>query len=69
MALGTTRIAEKSIGTRTIMNTDFGRIAFVERHAFGGKPYWTVAVVCNGISDYSETFKTKRAAMEAYEAL
>jgi hypothetical protein len=29
----------------------------------------TVAVVCNGIADYSETFKTRRAAMAAYAAL
>lgn len=69
MAFGTTRIAEKSLGTRTVLNTEFGRIAYVERCAFGGAPYWNVAVVCNGIADYSETFKTRRDAIEAYEAL
>lgn len=67
--LGSQRIAEKSLGTRTVMNTDFGRIAYVERCAFGGAPYWVVGIVCNGINDYSETFKTKHEAFEEYEAL
>ncbi len=69
MALGMTRIAEKSLGTRTVMNTDFGRIASVDRFPSARGTEWVVSVVCNGIADYSETFKTKRAALEAYEAL
>jgi hypothetical protein len=67
--IGTTRIAEKSLGTRTSMNTDFGVIAFVERHQFGQRPYWTVDVVCNGINDSHEQFSTRGAALEAFEAL
>lgn len=69
MALGTTRIAEKSLGTREILNTNHGITAYVERSQSVRGTEWTVAVVCNGIADYSETFKTRRAAMEAYEAL
>ncbi len=65
------RIAEKSLGTVTVMNTDHGRLAYVERvaAAWGGSALWTVAVVCNGIADYSETFKTKREAMATFESL
>lgn len=66
---GSQRIAEKSLGTRTVMNTDFGRIASVTREQWGKRTEWVVAVVCNGIADYSETFTTRRAVMDAYEAL
>lgn len=69
MALGTTRIAEKSLGTREILNTHHGVTAYVERFESVRGVEWTVAVACNGIADFSETFKTKRAALEAYEAL
>lgn len=64
-----TRIAEKSLGTREIMNTNFGRIAFVNRTQFGKHVEWTVHIVCNGINDYCQTFKTRREAMEDFEAL
>jgi hypothetical protein len=69
MALGTTRIAERSLGTREIRNTNHGVTAYVERFQSMRGVESTVAVVCNGIADYSETFKTRRAAMAAYAAL
>lgn len=64
-----TVVAEKSLGTRTIMNSNFGRIATVRREQWSGHVEWTVAIVCNGISDYSQTFRTRREALADYEAI
>jgi len=70
MALGTTRIAEKSLGTREIRGTAHGITASVERFEdVFDRVEWTVAVVCDGYADYSKTFATRRAAMAAYDAL
>ena len=33
----TQRIAEKSVGTQTVRNTDFAVVAFVERGQFGSQ--------------------------------
>lgn len=66
---GTVQVVEKTLGTRTILNTNFGRTASVERHQYSNRPYWTVQVVCNGIADYREQFSTRREAMNAYDTL
>lgn len=64
------RIAEKSLGTVTIMNTDHGRTAYVEREQFSNqRPQWTVAVVCNGVAEYSKKFRSRLDALVTFESL
>ena len=63
----TQRIAEKTIGSVNVMNTDHPRIAFIERHEAPRR--WIVTIVCNRMAEYCETFQTRRDALEAYEAL
>ena len=63
------RIAQKSLGTVNTMNTEHGRIAYIEREQFGNQgPQWTVAVICNGIAEYSKTHRSRLEALCDYEA-
>ena len=66
---GTTLVAEKSLGTRTILNTNHGITASVKREQWASRTEWTLTVVCNGIAESHETFTARRDAMAAYEAL
>lgn len=52
-------IAEKSLGTRPILNTNFGIDAAVKRcsPAWGTKPVWQVTITCNGTADYNAFFR------------
>lgn len=57
----------KTIGHRTIMNTAHGIYADLRRWS---KPReWTVSITCNGTVESSTTFRTKREAVAAYNAL
>jgi hypothetical protein len=59
-------IARKTIGHRTVMNTNHGIYAEV-RHA--GRNRWIVSTVCNGITDWYRPFTTRRDALAAYDEL
>jgi hypothetical protein len=62
---GTGPIVFRTVGHRTIMNTDHAMYAEVRR--FGPKQ-WVVSLVCNGVAESSRSYTTKRDAMAAYDA-
>ena len=59
-------IARKQIGTRTVAGTAWPVEHAIDRQATGGQVRWVVLrFLCNGVPDDAQTFKTKRAALEA----
>lgn len=59
-------IARKQIGTRKMAGTAWPVEHALDRQTTCGRVTWVVLrYLCNGIPDSAESFKTKRAALEA----
>jgi catabolite regulation protein CreA len=61
--LGRTEIASKTTGYREILNTQHPITVTVVRDADIRGVTWIVTQVCNGIADYSQTYRSRKAAM------
>lgn len=61
-------VAERVVGTRTVLGTDYPILDRVIREESGGRPIWSLwAGLCNGLVASVETFRTRRGALAAFE--
>ena len=64
-----TTLANKTLGYRNILNTPWPREAYLTRVHWYGKTTWKVDVICNGINDRYQEFKTLKDARAYYDSL
>lgn len=63
-------IKRTTIGTRTANGTGWGVEHLAQRHEYAGKVEWVlVKYLSNGVCDGSETFRTKRELLAAFDEL
>ena len=60
-------IDEKETGKRLIMGTEHPILTQLQRHERFGKVSWTVAGICNGISEWDHKFKNLKDARKDFE--
>ena len=65
-----TTIKRVTIGTRTVNGTEWAVEHLAQRVVSAGPLQWVlVKSLCNGVPSGSETFRTKRELMAAFEAI
>lgn len=63
-------VLERVTGHRRVAGTDWPIVDRVERQEYSGRVEWVlVSALCNGTSDGSRAYTTRRAALEAFGTL
>jgi hypothetical protein len=63
-------IAERVVGSRKVVGTEWPIVDSVERRQYGARVEWVVTRgLCNGIPTSASSFRTRREALETYEGM